>query len=208
AGAHRHGGPAVQKTGRPEAGTVGPEVAELLCEQASSYGAKVQADELAELASLLRRAVLSALEQDPPSLREPGGAPGGTQPAYLLPPDRVDCLAEQLRDVEAVQDMDGRRAAEANDLAEGFPHVAGDEQDALGAFLAEHVEEAVEAGGGSIPRDVQQAAAPVVELVDEREVLVPLLPGQLVDTDRPDAVEASVLQAPAHGVFDGAEDRV
>ena len=85
--------------------------------------------------------------------------------------------------MEAVEDVDGRRAALADDVAERLPHVAGDEHDGLGALVAEHVEEGVEALGRPVPRHVQQPAAAVVDLVDEREVLVPLLPGQLVDAD-------------------------
>ena len=48
----------------------------------------------------------------------------------------------------------------------------------------------------------------VVELVDEREVLVALLPRQFIDADRVDAIEAAMLEAPANGVLDAAEDGV
>src|SRR5581483_3897642 len=82
------------------------------------------------------------------------------------------------------------------------------ERDALRAFLAQQVEEGVEARRRSMLRDVEQAAAAVIDLVDQREVLVALLPAELVDADAPNAVEASVLQAPSDGVLHGAEHGV
>jgi uncharacterized small protein (TIGR04563 family) len=76
------------------------------------------------------------------------------------------------------------------------------------ARSAEHVEEGVEAGGGAVAGDVKQTASAVVDLVNEREVLVAFFPGEFVDADSANAVEAAMLQAPSHGVLDAAEDRV
>jgi hypothetical protein len=110
--------------------------------------------------------------------------------------------------VEAVEHVDGRRASLAHDVQKRPPHVARDEHDRLRALFAQHVEEGVEGAHGAVASDVQQATASVVDLIDEREVLVPLFPGQFVDPDGADAVETSVSQSPSHGVLDASEHGV
>src|SRR5580658_10259310 len=206
--AHGQGGPAVEKPAGPDVGVVGPEVLEVLLEQASTHRAQVDAEQSAEPTALFGGEVVTALEQKPAGLGEQGGPAGGSQASDLLAADGVDGLAEKLHDVKAVQDVNGRRAARAYDAEEGLPHVAGDEHDGLGALWAEHVEEGVKACRGARLGDVEQTPVAVVELVDEGEVLVPLFPGQFVDADGGDAVEAAMLQAPLHSVLDAAEDGV
>jgi hypothetical protein len=110
--------------------------------------------------------------------------------------------------VEPIEDVDDDRAAFAYDAEEGLPHIARDEEDRLRPFLAEHVEEGVEARRGSLLRDVKQTPATVVDLVDEREVLVALLPREVVHADGSDAVEVAVLETPANSVVHASEDGV
>jgi hypothetical protein len=119
----------------------------------------------------------------------------------------IDRLAEQLRDVKAIQDVDGR-AAFANDFEERLPHVAGDECNGFRTRVAEHVEEAMEAGCRPLFGDVEQTTMSLIELVNEREVLVALFPGELVDADGPNAFEVAMLQPPSHRVLDATEDGV
>jgi hypothetical protein len=54
----------------------------------------------------------------------------------------------------------------------------------------------------------EQTTATVIDLINQREVLVSLLPCELVDTDGADAVEVAVLETPANGVRDASEDGV
>ena len=63
---------------------VAPEVLELLREQAGATGAQVDSEQLAQSTSLLRRSVLSSLEEQPPGLGEPRGAARRAQAADLL----------------------------------------------------------------------------------------------------------------------------
>jgi hypothetical protein len=74
--------------------------------------------------------------------------------------------------VEAVEHVQGVPAAGTGHLEKCLPHVAGDEPDVARPVVAEHVEEGVEACGLAIARDVQEAAAAVVDLVDQGQVLV------------------------------------
>ena len=92
--------------------------------------------------------------------------------ADLIAPHGVDRLTQELGYVKAIEHVDGVCTSTTHDGEEGAPHVARHEDDLLGALLAEHVEEALEAGSGAGLCDVEQAASAVVELVDESEVLV------------------------------------
>src|SRR5208283_4300685 len=202
------GRPSRQELLRPQAGGVVPEVLKLFLEQAGTHRAEIDPQQFAQAAPLVGRHVLSTLEQQPPGFGEHRGATGGSQAAHLLSSDLVDGLVEEFGDVEAVEDVDGRRASLAYDVSERLPHVAGDEHDRLGTLFTQHVEEGVEGPDRAVTRHVQQTLASVVDLVDEREVLVPLFPGEFVYADGYDSVEVSVRHPPANGVLDAPEDGV
>ena len=153
-GTHGHGRPAGEELLGPGARVVAPEVVERLLEQVGADGAEVDGDQLSESATLVDGEVLPPLEQEPASLREQHVQTRGSQCTHLVTANGVDRLAEQLHDVEAVQDMDGR-AAIAYDLEERLPHVARHEHDGLGALVAQHVEEAVEGRRRSLLCDVK-----------------------------------------------------
>src|SRR5580700_2520899 len=102
---HGHGGPACQKAPGVEDRTVVPEVLEVLLEQAGTDRAQVDGEQLAQPSSFFVREVVAALEQQPPRLGEQGGATGGVQAPHLVAAHGVDGLAEQLHDVEAVQNV-------------------------------------------------------------------------------------------------------
>ena len=180
-----------------QAGRVVPEALEVLLEQAGPHRAQVDPQQLAQATSLVGGHVLATLEQQPPRLGEHRGTTGGAQAAHLLSSHLVDGLVEKLGDVEAVEYVDGRRASRAHDVAERLPHVAGDEHDRLRTLFAQHVEEGVEGPDRAVTRHVQQALASVVDLVDEREVLVPLFPGQFVYADGDDCRRGFGAPAPS-----------
>lgn len=206
--AHGHGRPAIEEAARPELREVGPEVIELLFEEVGADGTKVDGEEFAKTSALTSFEVLSLLEQEPSSLGEDRFLARGSQGANFVAADLVDRLAEELHDVKAIEDVNGRGATLADDAEESSPHVARDEGDGLRSLLTEHVEEAVEACGGSMLRDVKQAAASVIKLVDEGEVLVALLPRELIDADGVDAIEVAVFEAPTNSMVDATEDGV
>src|SRR5438552_195504 len=205
--AHRHGRPSREEPFRAEPGVVGPEVQELLFEQASADRAQIDLEQLTKAAVLLGGEILASLEEQPSRLREERRAAGDTKAADFLAADGVDGLIEELHDVKAVEHMDRSRATLADDAEERLPHVAGNEHDGFRAFVAEHVEEGVEGCRRAVAGHVEQTPAAVVELVDEREVLVALLPRQFVDADGHDTVETAVLETPAHCVLDAPKDR-
>src|SRR6516225_1039318 len=68
--AHGHGGPAVEEATGVQAGDIGPEVLELLFEQAGPDRAQVDAEQQAQPTALLGLHVFRSLEQQPPRLGE------------------------------------------------------------------------------------------------------------------------------------------
>src|SRR5258706_4415638 len=48
----------------------------------------------------------------------------------------------------------------------------------------------------------------MIDLVDEREVLVAFLPRELVDANRANAIQVAVCESPTDRVLDAPEDRV
>src|SRR5277367_60415 len=92
----------------------------------------------------------------------------------------------------------------------GLPHVAAHDAQRLRPRLTEPGEEALEGLRRAGLGDPEQAAAAGVDLVDEREVRVPLAVLDLVDADRVDALEVAmrepVLDGPADVVPGAGED--
>jgi hypothetical protein len=131
--------------------------------------------------------------------------PSLAKSAGLVAAHIVDGFARQLRDVKAVEDMHGGRRSLRDHGEECLPHVARDELDGLRARFAEHVKEGVERLLRSITTDPQQTTTTLVDLVDDRQILVVLLPCELVDVDGSDIVKAAVLEAPLNGLFDTHE---
>ena len=164
AGAHCHRRPAVEELPTPDARVVGPEVLELFLPQVPPNRAQVDSDQVAESSPLEKGEVLGILGPQPASLGEYDLASGRSRGPHLVSAHRVDGFAEHLRDVEPVEDVDSRSPS-AYDVEEGPPHVARDEDDRQGARLAQHLEEAIEAGCRALLGDVEQATLTVVELV-------------------------------------------
>jgi len=95
-------------------------------------------------------------------------------------------------------------ANSAINLMYGFHMFARHELQFLGAHFAEGLEESAEALLCPFATDPQQAAKPLVDLVDDREVLVALPHGDLIDADGFDTVEIAVGEAPVDHPPDSA----
>jgi hypothetical protein len=61
-------------------------------------------------------------------------------------------------------------------IGSSFPHIAANELQPAGAFFAQHPEESQKRLGRPVLADPQEPLAPGVDLVDQRQVLVALLP--------------------------------
>src|SRR5207249_4833427 len=84
------------------------------------------------------------------------------------------------------------------DVLRQGPHVRADEFDAFRQRLADAPEELLETLDGAVLADPQQSRAALLDLVDERQILVTSGVLDLVDADRLDRSEIAVLQPPLH----------
>lgn len=205
---HCHRGPAFEEATSVAGGAIGPEVLELLLEEVGADGTEVDLDEFFEPTALIAGEVLRSLEKEPSSLGEHGMPARCAKRPDLLPTSLVDGLAHEVHHVKAVEHVKDKRAAFANDLTKGSPHITRDKGEPFGSFGTEHVEEGPEAAGLAIASNVQETTASMIDLVDEGKVLVLLLLRELVDADGSDAIEVAMHEPPADSVLDAAEDGV
>src|SRR5215216_4699827 len=205
AGAKGHARPVLEEPRRAGQRAITPEALEILLKEISPNGAQIDRHEISQPCPLGAPEILRALEEEPTRLGQHRRSARRTQRADLVAAGLVDRFAHELHHVEAVEHVQGVSTAVAHDVEERLPHVARHEPNGLGPLLAEHVEERVEALGLAVARNVQEAPAAMVELIDEREILVALFPAELVDADRPDPIEVAVLEAPTDCMLHGAE---
>ena len=181
-----------------------PELLEVLLEQVGPDGAQVQLEQVGQLGLLRLAEVLGAFEQQPAAALEEGQLALLLEFAGLGGAHLVDHLAELAGDMEAVEHVQGLPGALADHGQVGLPHVGADHPQGRGAVGAEPLEEALEGLDLALLADPQQAAAAGVELVDEGQVAMAGLPGDLVDADGGHAVQADASAAPSHGHGHGA----
>src|SRR5438552_4228257 len=181
---------------------------EVLLEPICPYGAKVGAKQLRKPPVLRLRQPLLALEQYPTRFGQGHSVPALPQLASFDTSDLVDSVVKKLNNVETVEHMHSRAGSFCNDMKEPSPHVARNKLDGLGARLAKPVEEALECCRGAVAADPEEALTAVVDLVDDGEELVALLPADFVNTDGPNAVEILVSSAPLDGVAHCFEDHM
>ena len=114
--------------------------------------------------------------------------------------------------MDTVEDVERLSRAFGNDLQVGLPPIAGDEAHRACAGRAQPVEETPQRFLGAFTGHPQQAPSAVVDLVDDREVLVALPHGDLVHANGFDALEGAVGQAvvddPLHRPVDDAPIRL
>ena len=88
----------------------------------------------------------------------------------------------------------------------GLPHVGTHEFDLLAQRLADHRKELREALLSTFLSDPEQSRAAGLDLVDEREVLVPSAILDLVNAESANRPELTMIQPPVDYPFHGIED--
>src|SRR5450432_747918 len=101
--------------------------------------------------------------------------------------------------------MESLGALLADDLQIRLPHVGADECDLRSQFVAYDSEESLKGLDGSFPSDPKQTGDAEIDLVNQRQILVPFGVLNLVDSDRVDLTEHPVLQPEGDDVFHGVE---
>ncbi len=210
--AHGAGAPAIEESSSPVGGDVAPEELEVLLEQVASHRLEVVAQQVGELDLLGFAEVLGAFEQAPATALEHRFEPLALEFSGFGSTDLVDGLVHVCGDVEAVEDMACLRSFLGHDFQVGFPHIAAYVLQRRAALLAELTEEPQQGLDRASLADPQEALASAVNLVDQSQIVLASVPVDLIDSDRFDAVEVAVGQAPLddrlHGAKDGLPARV
>ena len=110
--------------------------------------------------------------------------------------------------MKAVQNVKSLGGPFGNDCQVGLPHVGSHELERGAFFRSQPAEEAAEGLHGPILADPQKTFAVCVDLVDQRDVGVPLFEGDLVDSDGEDPGSVHVLPPPGDGHCHRLVDRV
>src|SRR5690606_21466076 len=191
--------PAIQESSRPGRGFVLPEHRKVVFQQVRLYGRKIDSQQLAKTTPLLASEVGPTLHEYPSGMLERHIVSRLPELASLGAANLIDGVVAELRNVEPVENVNRLAGTASHGADERLPHVADYELKFRGVLRTEPVEERAERLGGPIASNPEQSSATLVQLIDQGEVLVPLLPRQLVDADCGDSVEVSVGFAPLDG---------
>ena len=118
--------------------------------------------------------MLAPLEQQPAGVLQDRLLALGLELTSLAGADLVDGFAELLHDMEVIQNTNSLRSSVRDNGQVGLSHVGANHVQACRAVWAEPVEEVLERLLLAVFANPQQAAAAGIELVHERQVLVPL----------------------------------
>src|SRR5215470_11824521 len=190
--------PTIQEFSRPGGRTIVPEKLEVLLEEVGTDGLQIVAQQLRQLHFLFLRQVLGTFQQTPTGMRQHRLPPLRPQSPSFLGPDFVHRLIHMLQHMEAVQDMEGLSGLARDHLEVGFPQITTDETQPCRTRLPEPVKEAQQSFHGAISPHPQQSLAIAVDLIHQRQVLMALAPGHLVDPQGPNPSQFTVLQTPVH----------
>src|ERR1019366_4815971 len=117
--------------------------------------------------------------------------------------DLIQRLIHLGDDVDAVEDMQRLGTFLTDHLQVGLPHIRADELDLRSELLSDDGEETLEGFDGAFLADPEQAGGPLVDLVDQGQVLVAFGVLDFVYTDGADRLQGAMLQAPADHILDG-----
>jgi hypothetical protein len=96
---------------------------------------------------------------------------------------------------EAIKNVLGLASDFSHNSQVRLPHIATDEAKFPGSFFPKFLEELPQSTASPLLADQQQALAAGIDLVDQPQLLVPLLPGNLLDFK-----PANRAVAPLHGI--------
>ena len=200
-GSHCLGAPIVQKPTCPIRGHVVPEQLELLLQQIPPHRLEIVLEQFRQLGFLRACQVLWALEQEPSSLGKHGLKTSLLQRPCFTCAHFVKCFAEVGHDVKAIENMHSMPCLLGNDFQVGLPHICADVLQLLAQVSSQPPEEPKQGSRPPILTNPQQTLAVVIDLVNQRQVLVPLFPGDFIDPNGSDIAKILIQPAPLNSHF-------
>src|SRR6516162_4785269 len=105
--------------------------------------------------------------------------------------------------MEAIEDVHRLGTFLADHVQVGLPHIRADELDLRRQLLTDDGEEALEGFDGAFLANPEQAGDPLVDLVDQSQVLVAFSVLDFIYPNGTDRLQGAMLQAPADHILDG-----
>ena len=195
---HRPGTPSVQELARPIGRFIGPEQLKLFLQQVAPDRLQIVAQKLRQPGLLLRRQILWPFKQQPAAISQHRLISLSLQLPSLLGTYLVDCLAQIRHDVKPIENMNRMARLFGNHLQVRFPHVAANITQLAATVLAQPAEEPQQGLHLPLLANPQQPPAVGVNLVNQRQILVPALPGDLIHADRFYPRQVLVGPTPSH----------
>src|SRR5271165_596949 len=96
----------------------------------------------------------------------------------------------------------------ADHIQVGLPHIGADELDLRRELLTDDGEETLKGFDGTFLADPEQAGEPLVDLVDQGQVLMAFGVLDFIHPDGADRLQSAMLQTPADDILDGVADLV
>src|SRR6516162_1452441 len=190
--------PSIQELPRPGGRTIVPEELEVLLEQVGADGLEVIAQQLRQLHFLFLGGGRLTIQKTPTGVSQHRFPPLHPQSPGLLGAHFIHRLVHMLQHVETVQDMEGLSGLTRNHLEVRFPQITADETQPRRTRLPEPVKKAQQSFHAAIFPYPQQPLALPIDLIHQRQVLMALAPGHLIDPQGPNPGQLAVLQTPPH----------
>jgi hypothetical protein len=129
-------------------------------------------------------------------------------PAAFFGANSVERLVHIGNDVEAVEDIQSLGASFSDEFQVRLPHVGADKADLGNDLLAHGGKESLEGLNGPLLSHPEQTGDADIDLVDQRQILVPFGLLDFVNADGVDLPQHPVLQTPGDDVLDRIENLV
>ena len=194
-GAHGPGAPELEEALGPARTLVLPEPAEHLLQQVGPVDFRVQPDEGGQPLGLPAGKVPRVLQPQVAAVLHQVLVGLALLPD-LLSAHLVDRLSQMAHDVELVEDDERLRRPRPHRVDVGPPHVAADRFQPLRTVLSEEVEEPLKRLPGAPVADPHQPA--LLQVVDDRQIDMAPLPGDLVHADVRQFGQILAFAAPGH----------
>src|SRR5882672_8238162 len=110
--------------------------------------------------------------------------------------------------MKTVEDMQRLGTSLANHVQVGPPHVRANKLDLRSQLVTDDGKEALEGFDGALLAYPEQTSEPMIDLVDQRQVLVTLGVLDFIHADGTDRLQRAMLQAPVDHVFDSIADLI
>jgi len=199
---HRSDTPVVQETSRPVRTLVLPESFEVLLHQVRPDHPQVVTHQHRQFFRLVVRQILRILQENILALRQDRLTSLFLELPHVFLSRFIDRVRQMTLHMEPVKDVQRLRTNPADHLQVRLPHVAANPFDLFRTFvlslraLIELLEKSLQCRLGTFLLNAEQSLVFVVELINERRIVLSLMNLDFIHAKRFDPLQVPVFQAP------------